>query len=190
MKTETLFKRLAEKTATPLLEQVLTREASPLQLPATCMVWRGAMTSTGQGIRAVKRRDADNLPYTRIVQTYPYAKINWQGQTHLVHRLILELLHEPDIPFRAQATCDTPGCVNPLHWKLVTILEDEDDDELEPIMTDDWTLEDVEELVEIMLTEQAPASWEDVSQSPILEGAPHEMIVEVLEKLNRRHLLP
>lgn len=192
MRIEILARRLAEKTDTPILEQVVLGTAPVTDLSMECILWQGSVDGNFEGSRIRKTRGRDNGVYPSKVRGYASPVIRWQGKKIAVHRLIYQLLHQPDFEFRMRCDCRTPLCVNPLHWTSHQIEKEEPDpDEVADFLfNSDWTEEEVEEIIEILLTEQSPQCWQDVVGAPILEGAPDNIIRETLLKLNRGHLLP
>ncbi|MCG7629049.1 hypothetical protein MHM88_14655 [Epibacterium sp. MM17-32] len=194
MKLETLAKRLAEKTNTPILEQVVLGEAPITELPTECMTWTGAKLGAAprKGPR-VSREARDGLTIAQV-QDQPYGIIRWQKKTISVRRLLFQLINKPDYEFRMRCDCNVPLCVNPLHYTVEDITPedvDQDGHTLEDITFDGdegWELGEVEELVEILLTENEPSSWEEVVDHPLMEDVPPELLREVLVKLNKEHL--
>lgn len=189
MRIELLAKRLADKTGTPLLEQVVLKQASVLDLPTRCMLWTGSMSGPHRVPRMRKVRDHHNMQYASVVVARAYSIINHKGGRVSVPRLIHLLLHRPDHQFRMRALCESPCCVNPLHWSADPV----DTPMRVPVdfsfSDNEWSDADVEEILEILLTEYSPKTWADVIAAPIMDGAPEEMIRKGLTKLGKRHLL-
>ena len=195
MRIETLAKRLAQKTNTPVLEDVVLGKRPVQDLPMDHMMWTGAMDGKFDGYKVRKALDRRGEGYyLNMVRSYPIPIIRWQGAKIAVHRLIFQLINKPDYEFRMKNTCCVLGCVNPLHWTAEAITRNEPEPDAVPdfmMASDDaWTDEEVEEMLEILFTEQSPANWGDVMTAPLMEGAPEDKVQRVLAKLNRRHLLP
>ncbi len=193
MKKETLAKRIAEKSGEPVLEKVILGNATVQEIPERCMPWQGKVTGSKHG-RVRKRRDYDFLLYQ--IGTFDHLRpvIRFQKKEHGVHRLLVEGLMETDYPLRLIKTCGTERCVNPLHFVPKEIRSNGFTalpDEVDVIQSDeDWAIEEVEEVVEIALTENYPGNWQELMTLPILEGVPPKLAENVLTKLNRLHLLP
>ena len=190
MRIELLAKRLAEKTGTPLLEQVVLKQASVLDLPTSCMIGTGTMSGTAGVPRIKKVRDSQNLPYMHMVADRAYSIINHERRRVSVPRLIHLLAFSPKYEFRMRALCETSRCVNPLHWAVDDVQPAGPSPEVADFSfpDNDWSAEDVEELVEILLTESSPETWKDVVAAPIMDGAPEDLIRKGLTKLGKRHL--
>lgn len=194
MKLETLAKRLAEKTNTPILEQVVLGQAPITELPTECMIWTGAKlgTTPRKGPR-VSREARDGL-MVALVHDQPYGIIRWQKKTISVRRLLFQLINKPDYEFRMWCDCNVPLCVNPLHYTVEDVTPEHiprEEPDLEDITFDGdegWELGEVEELVEILLTENEPSSWDDVAKHPLMEDVPHGLLRQVLINLNKEHL--
>ena len=190
MKIATLISRLAEKTNTPELIPVLQGDERMSFLPTECMLWTGAVLP-GDRPFGKKIRDRQNLPSQYKYPERKYGVIRWQGKTVSVQRLIFLLCAKPDFEFRMVNDCHMSGCVNPLHFTIEEIRKDEPEpDETITIGEEEpWDPQDVEDLVEILLGEQEPQSWEDVIANPLMEDIPHQMIRDELRNQNKEHLL-
>lgn len=193
MKLETLAKRLAERTGTPVLEDVILKDKEISELPSECMVWTGAKTrKVRSNYRLEMIQSGNGYTSAQMVQRNPYAKIKYQGTTHLVPRLLIKLLLDPPYQFRMTQICVTPLCVNPLHWEMnrvepnrIKIPEVPDIPEIET----SWSLETTVEMLELILEDVPPPScWEDVINHIDLEGAPEHLVREGLIKINKEHL--
>lgn len=191
MRLELLAKRLAEKTNTPVLEQVVLGEKPKSDLPDECMIWTGACNNSGEP-RVRTRRDSQGQPFPEVVVPKPYGVIRREGKKIQVHRLLATLIDAPEFEFRMVSVCQIPGCVNPKHWKIVARFQSEDDElpDFDAFGEEPWSLEEVSELLEILLTEQDPRSWQDVTGAILMEDAPHDLIQEALRNLSKEHLLP
>lgn len=190
MKLETLAKRLADKTNTPELEHVILGDFDMSALPIHCMIWTGAKGgATPRKAPRVSRNSRDGLRVEQV-EDRPYGIITWQGDRVSVHRLIFQLIQKPDYEFRMWCDCQSPLCVNPLHFTVEPVVQKttEPDDTIYIGMDEEISDEEVEELVEITLTEGDPRHWGDVITYPLLEGIPPEAIRRALQKLNREHL--
>lgn len=188
MKLETLAKRLADKTNTPILEQVILGQAELTALPMECMLWTGAKLGTGPRMRT-NRHTQRGLLVERVVER-PYGVISWQGKRTSVARLIFQLIQKPDYDFRMWNECDTPLCVNPFHYRIEKVEVEPPPPEETFVIGDDEDLpeEELEELVEIMLTDYDPTCWDDVTKAEILEGIPLEPVRALLRRMNKEHL--
>jgi hypothetical protein len=193
MRFETLVARLAEKTNTPILTQVLQGEKSIQDLPLECMLWTGTVEGSLDKNRVRKFRDYNNISYARVSRDRPRPVIRWQKKKISVVRLLFQLVTKPDYEYRMLPLCGSPTCVNLRHWSASKIKSHQEFPEEIPEFetSSGWTIEEVEEQVENLLSWVTPASWEEIHHLLIQEdGAPEEMVKEVLEKLNRGHLLP
>jgi len=192
VKLETLAKRLAEKTGVPLLEQVVLGKAPVTDLSMDHIIWRGALKGNGEGLRLLTRRDANNVAYPDFIRETPYGVIMWQKRRISVHRLLFQLTTQPDYEYRMYSDCQIPGCVHPLHWTVEKIERTEPEPDEVPDFEisggDDWTPEEVVELVEILLTEQAPKNWEEVIAAELMEGVPEGMLRNCLNEMGKGHL--
>ena len=188
MRIETLAKRLAEKTNTPILEQVILDQADMRDLPMSCMPWMGAKLGTRPRMRTNRHTQKGLL--VEHVSERPYGVISWQGNRISVSRLIFQLIQKPDYRFRMWNECETPLCVNPFHFRIEKIEEEEQQPEETFFIGEDEDIaeEEIEELVEILLTDYDPRSWQEVIEAEILEGIPHEPIRKMLIKMNKEHL--
>lgn len=191
MRTEILAKRLADKCSTPLLEQVLLKVVPVTDLSMECMIWTGRVSGTSNVPRLKKGRDSQNLPYMHMVTDRSYSVIVHEGRRVVVHRLIHQLLFSPVVEFRMRSLCGGPRCINPMHWFADPVTQQEELAGVRDITfaSDDWTEGDVEELIDILLTENPPRRWDEVVNSPIMDGVPADMIRQVLTKIGKRHLL-
>lgn len=186
MKLETLCKRLAEKTACPELEEVLLRGGD---LPSRCLVWSGAVQHGGGKPELRLRRDRANLPGVGMVVPTPLPVIQYEGRRVSVRALIYRLIHShgPEPLLRRLEGCHKL-CVHPDHCRVyLPRIEAPEEPEI-PVLSDDWAPEEVLELVEILLTEQQPQCWDDVVSAPLLEGAPEDLLRQVLVDLGKEHL--
>lgn len=180
MKLETLAKRLAEKTNCPDLEQVILGKA---ELSNECLIWSGRVTNPTSPTGF--RWDHGEMRYGR---NNPYPMINFQGRPIGVHRLLFLLIIKPNFEFRMQRTCTgSPNCVNPMHFDILAASQSASEPEPE-FTVGSWTKEEVLQMLEILLTEQEPKSWEDVNTSPLMDSAPHEMIRMALISLGKGYL--
>lgn len=196
MRFELLAKRLAEKTNTPILEQVLLGEGDLKDLPAECMTWTGATNHKIPKPRVRMLRGSNNVGYPYVTTNRPTPIIKWQGKRIGVHRLIFQLITKPDYEFTLRNICENPLCVNPFHWQVYPT-EPKEEPEGEDLMPDfeiasDWTVEEIEEMLEVLLSDPNIRSWDDILQTPMMteDGAPEDLVVEALQRLQRHHLLP
>lgn len=196
MKLEALAKRIAEKTHTPALEKVVLGQGDVHDLPDGCIPWHGAATGK-TGHRPRMRRGYDSLPYTGIAFDRRRPVINFQKKSYPVTRLLFEKLFDKPFPFRLHQQCATEMCVNPLHFEPREInrrgYEPFPEIEMapeEPLISDEWTGEEVAEVVEIALTENTPGNWSELMTLPIMEEAPEAMVQSYLRSISKPHLLP
>lgn len=187
MKFETLAKRLAEKTGTPELEKIILGEGALSDLPTTCMIWTGACDNEFTGYRLRTTYVAKGIiKKQEAVKSCPVPILRWQKKKRLVRRLIFQLLTKADYEYRLVSQCKNHKCVNPLHLEIQNPPSNPDDIPY----TTEWDFKAMEELVEMLLTEQTPRNWQDVINAPLMDGVPLDLLEDVLRKLNRRHLLP
>ena len=196
MKIETLAKRIAKKTGEPILEKVVLGQATAHDLPDHCIPWHGATTGK-DGLRIRVRRDYGNQGYPGFEYDRLRPVIQYQKKRHYVPRLLFENLTGTTYPYRLNQACGRGLCVNPLHFtpKEIQTRGDEDFGDVEevpdiPEFTEEWSLADVEEVVEIALTENTPRDWSELMTLTIMEGAPQHMVCEYLGQINKPHLLP
>jgi hypothetical protein len=192
MRLEILAKRLADKTNTPILEQIILDEAPITDLPETCMIWTGTANHNSKETRFRKIRDTTGGTWIGAAADFPQGLIQFDGKRHTVNRLIMSLVLKPSFEFRMTKECQSPLCVNPIHWSIrgtlpKKALPPEEDTEM-GINQGAWTLKEAEELIEILLTEQSPKCFEDVVNATLMEECPHDLAREVLLKLNKGHL--
>jgi hypothetical protein len=192
MRLETLAKRLADKTNTPILEQIILDEALITDLPETCMIWTGTANHNSKETRFRRVRAADGSVWLTAALDEPQGLIQFEGKRQMVNRLIMSLVAKPDFEFRMTKECQSPLCVNPIHWSIretlpKKALPPEEDTEM-GINQGAWTFKEAEELIEILLTEQSPKCFEDVVNATLMEECPHDLAREVLLKLNKGHL--
>lgn len=184
MKKETLAKRIAQKAGCPELGPYILGLTEKETLPTHCLPWQGMRE--GLVIRPRMVRVGFELRMRTPAQV---SRIRFQGQKHQVNRLIKILRDNPQEKFRMRKICPTPFCVNPLHWEMVvttTVLTQE-----EPTMDlDEWTSQDVEEMLEILFTEHNPKTWDEVINAPLMHGAPPALIVPILKRWHKTHLCP
>jgi hypothetical protein len=194
MKLSTLIKRLAEKTDTPILEQVLLGEKGIEELPQTCILWTGSCGNKGR-TRVKLKRDSMNRTQMVTEKEYQDVRVMFQGQRIRVPRLIFQLMFKPNYEYRLYRVCggeDT--CVNPLHWKMKRV-EKEDtslppEPEIEPVMMGlEWTQEEVDEILELIFDQSVPRSFEELMQHDFLEDSPPEEMIRIgLQKMNKDYL--
>lgn len=194
MKLETLAKRLAAKTNTPILEKVVLGQAPISDLPSECMIWTGAALYAKKRAKPrTLRSPRDGLRMDMIEDERPVGIIR-HGKTEKgnpktisVHRLIFTLAMNPQFEFRMWNDCGQPCCVNPMHFEVQETTSTVPEPPAPEVNTD-WTEDDLEELLEFILAEQDPRSWEDIIGNPDLEGAPEFMVRDVLKRMNKEHL--
>lgn len=194
MKLNTLAKRLAEKTGTPVLEQVILGEVPIEALPEECMIWSGTRTIPERRRVNFLRRNHDGFLYPINRTESPYGTISYETQRWLAHRLIVKLVRNLQGDFTTESLCGQELCVNPTHWhaKAVVPKVKEDTEELPPEppeMSDDWTVAEVNEVLETYLDHYNPRSWEDINSAPMLIDVPRGMLKEALLRFNKEHLL-
>lgn len=196
MKLQTLAKRIAGKSDTPALEKIVLGQGSVQDLPDQCIIWKGA-TSGKNRHRSRMRRGYDNMPYLGIAFDRPRPVINFQKTTYHVPRLLFEKLHDRPFPFRFYQLCATERCINPLHFEPRQInlrdcepFSDIEARNAEPVYSDEWTKEDVTEVVELALAESTPRNWSELMGLPIMEDAPEKMVADYLLCINKPHLMP
>lgn len=189
MKLLTLAKRLAEKTNTPALEKVVLGELPVTELPMDCMVWTGAKYGGPRRGPRTHRSVRDGLRIEVVENERFYGVIRWQKKRIAVRRLLFLLINKPDYEFRMFNECGVDLCVNPLHHRVENV--DPPEEPVEEPSEDpdaDWLLSEVAEIIEIVLLEHEPKSWDDVVAYPLTQDVPHDMMREVLTQMNKRHL--
>ena len=194
MKLSTLARRLAEKTNTPVLEEVILGEASFEDLPGECIVWTGAKHYSKPAYRYQRRRNSQMLPVPYIVKDRPVGVIRYAGKRHHVHRLVFQLIFKPPYEFRLFRQCGTDLCVNPLHWHLEPLQNhsppSKPQSEPEPppeLMSMEWTRQDVVDILELKLMTEQPKSFEEVL-GYYDEDVDPDLVREVLIEAGKGHL--
>lgn len=194
MKLNTLAKRLAEKTATPILEQVILGEAPITALPSECMIWSGRRTIPSRKRVNQLRRSPEGFLYPVNRVLIPYGVVKYQTKTWLVHRLITNLVQNIEGDFLMECLCERELCVNPLHWHAKPVKsKDPETDEITdlqpPEFSDDWTVAEVNEVLETYLDRYTPRDWRDIEAAPMLMDVPRTMLREALIRFNKEHLI-
>lgn len=179
---------MADTTGTPVLEDIILGKAPMSNLPEGCMIWTGA-THGGNGPRVKVVGKKTGYPVISVVTDPLVGKMRWKGKYALVHRVVFELVAKPDYEFRMSTQCNVPCCVNPRHWEVTPVVKKHEflPDDI-PFDNGEWTLEEVEGFAEILLTEQYPKNWQDVISAPLMTEVPHDLLRQVLIKLNKKHL--
>lgn len=185
MRFELFAQRLAERCDTPELAPVLLGEASPETLPTSCMIWTGARRG---GLEKPRIRSLRRTP--TMVRDHPYGVVRWKGKEVRVHRLIFQLITRPDYEYRLSSRCGVALCVNPLHWEVHRIDQRVGGASFqEPDFDEDWTLKDVEQLLEIAFTHHDLRTREDVLNCPTLLDVPRDLLDEGLKLIRKDHML-
>lgn len=193
MKLEQYARRLAKKTGTPVLEEIILGKRTMKDLPAECMPWTGRKTISNSRLRPKIERDHNKRPYKTLVPETPYGLIIVEGKRLLVHRYIFVLLKKPFYEFTMRNHCGNTLCCNPMHWLV--------HGEPEPVpfpheeaflaaLEADWTQSDVNWTIDQALAKYSLTSWEDVINNVMLEECPHDMLVVGLKEYRRPGLLP
>jgi hypothetical protein len=180
MRIDILATRLAEKSNTPQLADFVLGRKPINELPNDCMIWTGKKTTAGLTIK--KGRDCLNIPVAYRAIRKPLGQIQVSGKTEYVHRLVYKLLLKPDYEFYMRNICGNSLCCNPKHWDVSS-------NQLDVVFdTAEWTLEEVEEAIEAMLSRYDVYRWSDVESNPLMQDIPHHLIKECLIKINKEHL--
>lgn len=178
MKIELLAKRIAQKTNTPVLEDILLGRGP--ELSNECMLWTGKKTQAV--VRIAKDRNSQNIPVFYRSKGRAMGQIQVDGRIEYVHRLVFKILSKPDFEFIMRNICGNSLCCNPKHWDVKTPMD-------EVVMDDgDWTPEEVEETVDAMLNRYEVTCWADVAENPLMQDIPDRMIRDCLIALNKEHL--
>ncbi|KIX16300.1 hypothetical protein [Paracoccus sp. 228] len=192
MKLEHYARRLAQKTGTPVLEDIILGKKSLKDLPETCMPWTGRKTAAEPRIRVKKLRDYNGRPYMQRSLDRPYGIITVEGRRLSVHRYVFMLLIKPNYAFTLWNQCGNTLCCNPSHWTIHGEIETPEDlpegfyyDPDEP-----WTQREVNDLLDQALAKYIFYSWQELIENPLLEDCPHDMLMEGLTEFRRRELLP
>lgn len=186
MKLETLAKRIATKTDCPELGHYLLTGELPEFVG--CILWTGSVYPKVAQLQFNRHWDGTRYPVWR----QPSPKIGFKGKHHRVSRLMYELVNEPDpgFPFRIFNICENPLCLNPRHWEIRLrggeVLETPSD-EPDPVIDPGWTVQDVEEMLEMTL-ETNPKNWDEIMDNEMMEGAPPDLVKEFLIRFNKEHL--
>lgn len=183
MKLETLAKRIALRANCPELEgYILTGDFPPL---GDCILWTGYCIPTQPGTFMHRHRDGTIYPVFRR----PAPIIRFQGAQHRVPRLLHKLANKlgPEDEFEMKPLCGHNLCVNPRHWQTTEPEPEPEVVVLEANYSEDWTDEDIEEVLDMVLIKN-PQSWDEIINDEILEDAPPDMVRACLIKLNKEHL--
>lgn len=186
MRLEILAKRIAEKSNCPQLQPVLLGEQPVTDIPlGDCFEWTGAFTGGSQMFR-LQRQGWD----ARVTRTQKTPTIQYEGKRWGVARLVYTLIFKPEDEFRLVNQCGNSRCINPHHWKPIEPKVDEEAEEAPPLpsMSMEWEPAEVEELLDILLLEENPQTWEDVISNPLMEGVPPPMLHEVLLEMRLERL--
>lgn len=190
MNLNILAKRLAEKTHTPILAQVILGEAPIEALPNECMVWTGARSFGQRHVRRKLQRGRDKFLYPTTTIVKPYGQITYQGKRMVVQRLVYQLLMNPPQDFRLTQLCQTDCCVNPLHWSMTPLREEADVEvEAPPEFHEGWNEAEVDEIVGVYFDMEVPSNWEEIVNHPLLQDVPTEMLRDALVRIHKEHLL-
>lgn len=194
MKLEHYAKRLAAKTGTPVLEDIILKKRPVTDLPAECMPWTGRKSVPAPRTAIKIERDRGNQPYRAPVVQYPYGIIVVGGRRLYVHRYIYMLINEPRVEFRMENECGNTLCCNMMHWTIKVEEAQEVEvphlDAFEAALTADWKMGDVNALLDQALSSYRLTSWEDVIANVLLEDCPHDMLVQALQEFRKPELLP
>ena len=189
MKKETFARRVAMKSDCPELIPYILGKTDLDSIRNGCLSWKGR--KTGLQHKSRPTRKGFEIYW---VQDTKAAYIQFNGKMAPVNRHIHIVRDAPVNKFRMRSTCPTPYCVNPKHWQAIESAFMFDDgshvDCPPPQQLGEWTPQDVEEMLEILLTEHSPKCWDDVINAQFMESAPPEMIIPILERWHKRHLCP
>ncbi len=198
MKVETVAKRLAEKTETPILEHVILGKVCLEALPAQCMIWKGATRVPKDRPYPTKRRYFQARTGIREEYWYiqkPVPIIQFQKERHAVHRLIFQLIVKPTYEFVLRRVCGNSLCVNPTHYSVDRIEPSAPPLNPEPVeggpaaCDDDWTLQEASEMVEIYLAHgHQPRSFEEASVHNLLVDVPNDLLRQAFLLAGKKHL--
>lgn len=148
MKLETLARRIAEKAGAPALEDAILQGTLPDEMG--CMVWTGKKTRSGLFPRMV--RDSEGRPGYEPSLHKPSPLIQYEKKDHYVNRLVFSKTRNQDLSnVKLSNICGDTLCVNPLHWVVPLKTEELIEEEDLPEISEEWTLEDALELLEIYL---------------------------------------
>ena len=189
MRKETFARRVALKSNCPELEAYILGKADMNSIPNGCFNWTGRRTGLQHKSRPTRKGFE-----IYWVQDTKAAYIQFNGKMAPVNRHIHVLRESPNRDFRMRKLCPTPYCVNPKHWRVFEKsfgMDDSPHDEGSPTLQfGEWTPQEVEEMLEILLTEHSPKCWTDVINAQLMDSAPPEMIIPVLKRWHKHHLCP
>lgn len=195
MKIEIVAKRMAANYGYPPLEKMILGELPPSEFPAECITWTGAIQGKSDGqfrLRKQKERDYSGLPYFTMVPETPYGKLKVDKKTILAHRYLFQLLLKPDYEFRLRNECGNTLCGNLMHWECLK-QETQPNAEVEipeEFLSMEFSLADVEGLLDRALIYYEFSDWSDIEINPLLLDCPRELLIEALKKARKDHLLP
>lgn len=196
MKLEHYARRLAQKTGTPILEDIILEKKRVNDLPHNCMPWSGARTfSSSHRLRTKVVRDYDRRPYKHPVVETPYGLIVVEGRRLLVHRYIFMLVMKSPAEFNMRNECGNTLCCNLLHWSvrgMSILLPAREAEPIGDFNYDDepWTQKDVNWLLDQALSNYTPTTWEELIGLDLMQDCPHEMVVRALQYDRKLDLLP
>lgn len=185
MKFSILAKRIAEKTGTPHLENILMGGRQKLS-KTKCIIWTGGHTKEGIIRRSYWAADGSRV-YVPVAAK-PLGRVNFEGAQTYVHRLIYERCIEPLKGKYLTNTCHTRLCVNPHHWEAFTPtsagLLMESDEEL-----NGWSFSDVESVLKVYFQKYESLKKLNL-EDEILDEVPLPLLKSVLKDMKKEHLLP
>lgn len=193
MKLEHYARRLAQKTGTPVLEDIILGKRPFTDLPHTCMPWTGRKTANGLQMRVKQERDYNRRAYRAIIPDKPYGVIVVEGRRLSVHRYIFMLLIKPKYDFTLQNECGNTLCCNIVHWTTRGEPGPASGEVPEGFYYDPdepWKQCEVNDLLDQALGKYTFTSWHELIETPLLEDCPHDMLVTGLTKFRKKNLLP
>ncbi len=147
MKLETLAARIALKAGAPVLEECLLYGQIPENLE--CMIWTGKKTREGIFPRLI--RDSEGRPGYEPAVHKAAPLIQYKKKNHYVNRLVFTMTTGVDLDgVRLRSICGEGLCINPNHW-VASKPPQQDQEEEAPQISEDWTLGEALELLEIYL---------------------------------------
>ena len=190
---ETLIRRLAQRYDSEILGQVLRKEAPVTALPEHCITWTGAYRGQKDPMRQRRPqmvRTPDGSRDIIAVVDPPYGRMVIDGQRVSTHRLVYEMIYEPNHLFQMSNQCGNTLCGNPMHWQISNLDEAKEPEIPEDFLSMEFSIEEVEELFSRAMSHFELTSWGDVISNPLLLDCDPHQVKEAIRRAHKEHLLP
>lgn len=181
MKFSILAERIALKVGFLPLAEALTKGNASLIPEDPHLIWTGKKTQEGFNRKMI--RDHQMRPEIVSVYLRPFAQITVNKKVTYVHRLVFDKVFGLPVRRRLKNLCGHTLCIKPHHW----VLWDQPAPEIPepPEFSDEWTLEDAIEILEMYLTTNTTL---DRGHNYLVD-MPEEFLRAGLSSLKKEHLL-